>query len=138
MYKALLAVAAILALSGLYQQVYAQTITVNGSTPCFMNYTAGMDLWRQCGFDQDYITFAMLPWEWITGGFFSMILVSIIILIVYQKYQKVIYPILIGVSFLPISYTLFPSVFLAWSMVMTGVGLGILVWYGFIKQSKDF
>lgn len=138
MYKALLAVAAIAILSGLYQQVYAQTITVNGTTPCFMNYTAGMDLWRQCGFDQDYIAFAMLPWEWITGGFFSMILVSIIILIVYQKYQKAIYPIMIGVSFLPISYTLFPSVFLIWSMVMTGFGIAVLVWYGFIKQPKDF
>lgn len=138
MYKALLVMAAIAILSGLYQQVYAQTITVNGTTPCFLNYTAGPNLWENCGFDDDYIVFAMQPWEWITGGYFSMILVSILILMVYQKYHKVIYPILIGVMFLPISYTLFPAVFLSWSIVMAFVGIGILIWYAFIKQTKDF
>ena len=120
------------------QTASAQTITVNGTDPCFLNYTAGVQLWQNCGFDQDYLTFALMPWEWITGGNFTMILVSVIILGSYIKYQKMMYPILIGVLFLPISYFAFPESFISWSVIMAFVGIGIAVWYIFIKQTKEY
>ena len=121
----------------LVQPAYAQTIQVNATDPCFFNYTAGPDIFRNC-YDGDYLTFALLGWEWITGGFWSMIFVSVFIFITYQKYHKVIYPIAIGIMFLPISYFAFPAVFISWAVVMAFTGLGIIVWYIFIKQTKDF
>lgn len=120
------------------QTASAQTITVNSTDPCFLNYTAGVELWENCGFDDDYLTFALMPWEWITGGNFTMILVSVIILGSYIKYQKMVYPILIGVLFLPISYFAFPNVFLSWAVVMAFAGIGMLVWYAFIRQTREY
>jgi len=118
---------------------HAQVVVdVNQTTPCFLNYSAGLDLWENCGIRDDYITFALLPWEWITGGNFSMVLVSILSLMTYIKYHKAIYPLVIGVMFLPISYFAFPDEFLTFSLLMAGALLGILVWYIFIKQTKEY
>lgn len=119
--------------------VYAQeTITVNATTPCFLNYSAGVDMWENCGYGDDYIDAALSPWEWITGGNFSLVLVSVFVLFTYIKYHKVVYPIMIGVMFLPISYFVFPDTFLSFAIVMTGVAMGILIWYIFIKQTKEY
>ena len=127
-----------LALFILPQAAYAQTITVNGTDPCFLNYTAGPDIFQNCGIGDDYLAFSLLGWEWITGGNFTLVLVSVMILITYQKYHKIVYPILIGVMFLPIAYFAFPGVFLSWAVVMAFVGLGVLVWYIYIKQTKEY
>ena len=115
-----------------------EAITVPQSTPCFMNYTSPLNMWENCGAGEDYISFALLPWEWITGGHFSMIIVSIFIMFTYIKYQKVMYPIMIGVMFLPISYFVFPEQFLSWALVMTGITFGIMIWYVYIKQTKEY
>lgn len=120
------------------QTASAQTITVNSTDPCFLNYTAGVQLWQNCGFDQDYLKFAIAPWEWITGGNFTMVLVSVIILGSYIKYQKMMYPILIGVLFIPISYFAFPESFISWSVIMAFAGIGMAVWYIFIHQTKEY
>lgn len=120
------------------QTASAQTITVNSTDPCFMNYTAGAELWENCGFDDDYLTFSLMGWEWITGGYFSMIFVSVVILASYIKYQKMLYPVLIGTLFLPISYFAFPQVFLTWAILMAFIGIGMLVWYVFIRQTKEY
>jgi len=121
------------------QFAYAQeTITVNQTTPCFLNYTAGADLWMNCGFDTDYLAASVLPFEYVTGGLFSMIVVSVIIGAVYLKYQKAIYPILIGVMFLPMSFVLFPESFVIWAIIMAFLAMGILVWYVFVRQTKEF
>ncbi len=118
---------------------YAQEqIVVPSSTPCFMNYTSPLNMWENCGAGEDYISFALAPFEWVTGGHFSMILVSIFVLFTYIKYQKVVYPIMIGVMFLPISYFVFPEEFISWALIMTGVTLGILIWYVYIKQTKEY
>lgn len=122
----------------MHQPAYAQVVQVNGTQPCFFNYTAGPDMLENCGFGDDYVAFALLGWEWITGGNFSLALVSVIILGTYLKYHKAVYPILIGVMFLPISFFVFPDVFLGWAMVMAFIGVGILVWYAFIKQTKEY
>ena len=105
-------------------EAYAQeTIIVNETSPCFLNYTAGIDMWRQCGADEDFVSFALIGFEWITGGYFTMILVSVIILAVYIKYHKVIYPVAIGVVMLPISFQFFPEQF--WGFIIIMVVLGI-------------
>lgn len=120
------------------QTASAQTITVNSTTPCFLNYTAGWHVWQNCGADVDYIRFALIGWEWISGGFFSMVFVAILILFTWIKYQKIAYPMMIGVMFLPVSYFLFPSVFITFAFVMFGLGMAIFVWYAFIKQTKEY
>lgn len=118
---------------------YAQvTVNVNQTTPCFLNYSAGVDLWENCGMDDDYLEAILGPWEWVTGGNFSLVFVSLFITISYIKYHKVVYPIIIGVMFLPVSYFIFPDVFLSWAILMTGVTIGILIWYAYIKQTKEY
>ena len=45
---------AVLILSPLMIDVFAQeVITVNQTEPCFLNYSAGVDMWKNCGFDED-------------------------------------------------------------------------------------
>lgn len=100
-----------------------EVIIVNSTEPCFLNQTAGLQMWENCGADEDFITFMLLPWEWITGGYFTMILVSIVLLAVYLKYKKVIYPFAIGVVFLPISFSLFPDEFLGFIVIVITLGL---------------
>ena len=104
-----------------------ETIIVNQTTPCFLNYTAGVDMWENCGADEDYIDFVMLPFEWITGGWFSMILVSVILLMVYLKYHKVIYTFGIGMIFLPISFQFFPDQFIGFAVLVTSLGLAAAI-----------
>ena len=127
----------ILLLLPMMGQAYAQqTIIVNQTTPCFLNYTAGTHLWENCCADEDFLSFALLPWEWVTGGYFSMLVVAMIVLMVYIKYQKAIYAIVIGIIFLPISFQFFPAVFLTWALVMSAVAGGILIFY-IIKKQTD-
>lgn len=113
-------------------------VDINQTQPCFLNYSAGLDLWENCGIRDDYLTFALLPWEWITGGNFSMVLVSLLVLISYIKYHKAIYPLVIGVMFLPITFFVFPDSFLTFSLLMTGATFGILGWYIYVRQTKEY
>lgn len=127
----------IMPLSGMIP-AHAQTITVNNTTPCFLNYTEPLTMLDRCGLGEDYLTFSLLGWEWITGGYFSMVFVSIFIFAVYVKYHKMMYPILIGVMFLPIAWFVFPEVFLSWGIIMAFLGIGIGTWYVFIRQTKEY
>lgn len=123
----------------LLPQAYAQeAITVNQTEPCFLNYTAGLDMLENCGYGEDYLQAAVSPWQWISGGHFSMILVSVFCLMTYIKYHKAVYPMLIGIMFLPISYFVFPDEFLTYGFLMTGALIAILVWYVFVKQTKEY
>ena len=113
-----------------------QTITVNQTTPCFLNYTTP-NMFQTCGLDKDYLTATLVGWQYITGGNFSMILVAILSLFTYIKYQKVTYPLLIGVMYLPISYFVFPATFLNYIFIMAALAVGSLIWYIFISQSNE-
>ena len=115
-----------------------QTIVVNGTTPCFFNYTAGVQMWQNCGVGQDWLQAFLSPWQWITGGYFSMIVVAVLILATYIKYQKVLYPMVIGIIFLPISYFVFPQLFVIWAIIVgVGAGLGILIAWIFTSQTNE-
>ena len=118
-------------------EAFAQTtITVNQTTPCFLNYTAGIDLWENCGADEDWLTFALLPFEWITGGWFSALFVSLFILMIYLKYHQMIYVIVIGIIFLPISFQYFPAVFLGWAMIMIVLAIAGYIYYMLNRQTN--
>ena len=123
---------AILAVSFVSNEAYAQnTVTITGDdelTPCFLNMTAGASMWSNCGADEDYLDFALMPFEYITGGYFSMIIVTIFIIMAYIKYHNVLYPILIGLLFIPISYTFFPETFLVYALTLVAVAFsGLLI-----------
>lgn len=129
---------AILAISFVSNEAYAQaqTVVITGDTnlqPCFMNMTAGAQMWKNCNAHEDYLDFALAPFEYITGGYFSMILVTVFIIMSYIKYHTVLYPMLIGLLFLPVSFTLFPDTFLVYAITLFVVGTGgllawILIW----------
>jgi hypothetical protein len=117
---------------------YAQvTINVTDTEPCFLNYTAGVDMWDNCGFEEDYLAAALLPFEWVTGGLFSIVIVSIIILMSYIKYHNIIYPILIGIVMMPVSYFAFPDQFVSFAVILAFVGVGTLIGYILVKQTKE-
>ena len=113
------------------------TITLNSTTPCFLNQTAGADLWQNCGADKDWLLMAMMPWQWVTGGWFTMILVSIFVIMSYIKYQKMVYPLLVGVFFIPISYALFPPSFINFAVIMGFLGVGLIVAWVFVSQTNE-
>ena len=102
-----------------------QVIHLNATQPCFLNQTAGPDMWKNCGATTDYIKFALLPFQWVTGGYFSLAIAVVLIIAVWIKYQKAIYPILIGIVFLPISYALVPTLFFNYAITLAGLGLGL-------------
>lgn len=118
---------------------FGQTeINITETTPCFLNYSAGIDMWENCGFDEDFIAAALLPFEWVTGGIFSMIIVVILIFMTYMKYRTVMYPIAIGIIFLPISYFQFPDVFISYALVLTGIGVAAMIYTALVIRTKDY
>lgn len=117
---------------------FAQTINVTETPPCFLNYTAGVQIWEDCGMGDDWLQASLLGFEWATGGYFSMILAGTIILATYIKYHKAIYPMIIGISFIPFAYFLFPENWLIFAGVVTGLGLLIGVYKIFKNQTSEF
>lgn len=119
-------------------QVSAQTvIEVGESEPCFMDYSAGVEMWENCNFQGDPIGAALLGFEWVTGGLFSMIVVALIVIMVYIKYHTVIYPIAIGIIMLPTSYFLFPEIFLSFILIMTGVGIAAVIYTIYTSATRN-
>lgn len=125
-------------LVGSAQAQVIPVINVNASDICFFNYTAGWRVWQQCGADDDFLEWTILPWEWISGGYLSLVLVSIIALFTYIKYHKIAYPILTGMMLLPVSYFMFPEIFLVVAFIMAGIGMAAFVFYAFLKQTKEY
>lgn len=124
-------------LENLLSLIFYQIITVNSTNVCFLNYSAGADMWQNCGMGNDYLTTAMLPFQWVTGGWFSMIMVSVFVLMTYIKYQKVVYPMIIGTVFLPISYFMFPTQFLSFAFLMVGCGIALLIGFIYISATNE-
>ena len=119
-------------------QAYGQTnIEVGETMPCFMNYTAGSEMWKNCNFQGDPLGATLLGFEWVSGGLFSMIVVALIVVMVYIKYHTVIYPIAIGIVMLPTSFYLFPEEFISYAFVMAGVGIAALIYGIIILQTRD-
>ena len=128
----------IAAVSGTFiTPAFAQTvIDVEENTPCFMNYTASTEMWKNCGFDGNFIKATLMPFEWIMGGYFTLVIVSILIIIVYIKYQTVIYPLAIGVIMLPISSWAFPELVISYGFILTAVAVTAVIRKIIFKQSR--
>ena len=94
-------------------------------------------MWKNCGADTDYLKFALLPWMWITGGWFSALLAAVLIIAVYIKYHKITYAIAIGIVFMPFVYALFPAQFINFVIVIGFLGLGLLLVHMFISQTTE-
>lgn len=114
-----------------------QQVNVSSATPCFLNYTTqGIEMWQNCGFDTDYMNAVVLPFEWVTGGLFSMIVVIILIGITWVKYRSPLYPLAIGVIMMPTSFYLFPDVFVSFAFLLAAVTIGAVVWAIFIQKTR--
>lgn len=119
---------------------YAQSaINVTEFQPCFLNYTAqGIEMLQQCDFENDYLGFVSVGFDWVTGGLLPVVIVSVIIVATYLKYQTGIYPLAIGVAFLPFAAFLFPEDFINYAIIIAAViGAGAVV-SAIIKQTKDY
>lgn len=117
---------------------FAQTtIDVGESTPCFMNYTASTEMWSNCGMETDPLGAVTLPFEWVTGGYFSLLIIGLIMLIVYIKYQTAIYPVAIGIVMLPTSYFLIPQQFFSFLILMMGVTVAAGIYYMLVTSNKE-
>lgn len=115
-----------------------QIIQVNQTTPCFLNETAGADIFKNCGFNEDYLSASLIGWEWITGGYFSLVLVALLVGIVYIKYHKAIYPLLIGILYLPIAVALLPPTWQSWVVILAIGGIISALIVIVIKQPKEY
>lgn len=119
---------------------YAQSaINVTTGTPCFLNYTAtGLEMLQNCNFDSDFLTFSTLSFDWVTGGLFPFIVVTVLIVMTYLKYQTGIYPIAIGVMFLPFAAWAYPDQFISYGIAIAAViGAGAVL-NAIIKQTKEY
>ena len=122
------------------QEAYAQSsLNVTASQPCFLNYTAnGLEMMQQCGLDEDYLRATTVGFDWVTGGLWPLIVVTVLIVMTYLKYQNGIYPLAIGIVFLPIAGAFFPAQFISYAVVIGAViGVGALVTM-FIKKTTDY
>ena len=117
----------------------AQTsVQVDPTTPCFLNFNSTHQMWDRCNAEEDFLDFALIGWEYGTGGYFSMMIVGMFVLITYIKYHNPLYPMMVGTMFLPVSYLLFPDVFITFALIMVIAVVGIFIWYAFVKQTKEY
>lgn len=123
-------------LDHLINLIFYQTILVNNTQPCFLNYTSP-NMFQNCGLNKDYIQASLVGWQYITGGNFSLVIAILLCIFTYIKYHKIIYPMLIGVFMLPISAFLFPASFFNYALFMLGLGIACLVWWIVISQSNE-
>lgn len=123
--------------AGLTDSVHAQTtVDVAETTPCFMDYESGTEMWKNCGFEEDFIKATLMPFEWVMGGYFTLVIVSILIIITYMKYQTVIYPLAIGIVMLPISSWAFPEMVIGYGLILAAVGFTAIIKIIIFKQTK--
>ncbi len=121
-----------------FTPAYAQVIQVNETEPCFLNYTAGPDLLSQCGFDEDWLQASLIGFEWVTGGYFSFIFLGVIVMFTYIKYHKVIYPLIIGILYLPVAWTLVPAEFWGYLILLVGAAMMFTIWKIVKNQTTEF
>jgi hypothetical protein len=91
---------------------------------------------KNCGFKDDFLKAVIMPFEWVMGGYFTLVIVSILIIITYMKYQTVIYPLAIGIVMLPISSWAFPEMVIGYGIILFAVGVTGVIKIIMFKQTK--
>lgn len=104
-------------------------------TPCWES--GELNLFESCGYKDDYLEAAAAPWVWVTGGYFGMIMVSLFVLIAYIRFRNWVYPSLVGVMYLPVSYFMFPEHFVGYAIILMFVAIGIAIWVTMVRQTKE-
>lgn len=128
---------------GVLPEASAQTVDINGTGQfCFLNYTSSLsDTWERCGFTSqggDWLSALISPYQWITGGFFSSILVGVIIIGVWITTRNFLYPLFAGIIFMPFAYFLFPSHFLNQVFILA-IAAGALALYKIVlRGTKEY
>ena len=119
---------------------YGQTtIDVGESSPCFMNYTAGVNLWENCKFggpDGDWLSATVLPFEWVTGGYFTFIIVAILVVMTYIKYHEPLYPLAIGVLYIPVAIFVIPEELASAAWIFAGVIIGSSIAFAYLQRTR--
>ena len=124
----------------LFDSAYAQSaINVTGSTPCFLNYTqTGLEMMQSCGLGTDYLSAVTLGFDWVTGGLFPMIVITILITMVYLKYHNALLALAIGIVYLPIGGYFFPDEFISVAMIYAGLTVAGTIIIMIIKRTKEY
>lgn len=121
--------------------VYAQTtVDVGENTPCFMNYTAGVNMWENCNFggaDGDWLSAAVMPFEWVAGGYFTFIVVAILVSMSYIKYHEPLYPLAIGILYIPVAIFVIPEEIMSVAWVFSGVIIGSSIVMIYLQRTRD-
>lgn len=119
---------------------YAQSsINSTSSTPCFLNYTqTGLEMMQNCGLGTDYLSAVTLGFDWVTGGLFPMILITVLITMVYLKYHNALLALAIGIIYLPIGGYFFPDEFISVAMIYGGITVAGTIIIMVIKRTKEY
>lgn len=94
-------------------------------------------MFQNCGMGKDWLQATLVSWNWISGGYFTFVLISIFVLMIYMKYEKMIYALFFGVVFLPLSFYVFPIPLLSAVIILGLVGLGLIIGFVFISQTNE-
>lgn len=116
----------------------APTVSLPDTQVCFLNYNLSfVEMWKACGVEDDWLAFLVLPFNWITGGFISLVILAILVWAVWLKYHNALYPLITGIMFLPVAYAFFPEQFLSTVIIIGFFTLGVSLWYAFIRQTRE-
>lgn len=126
-----------LILISMFILAYGQSVDVTEPEPCWQDYTKGTDIFTDCGIEDDFLAFATTPFEYATGGFFSMLLITMLIIATYLKYHKAIYPMVLGTLYFPSVYFLFPPHYVTFAITLMAVGYAIMLYYVMMHQTND-
>lgn len=124
----------------IFDSAFAQSsLNVTQSTPCFLNYTqTGLEMMQSCDLGGDYLGAVTLGFDWVTGGLFPMILVTVLIVMVYIKYQNALYALAIGIIYLPLAGHFFPDQFISVAMIYGGLAIAGSIIIMVIRRTKDW
>ena len=112
-------------------------LTDDRGEPCIFNSTAPHRIMQNCQPHGRWLEFSLVGWQWITGGNLSALIAAALILGTWMKYRTAIYPLFIGIIFLPLTYFLFPAEFLTFAFVLGALAVGISIWWVLVRQTRE-
>lgn len=93
---------------------------------------------QSCGLGEDYLVAVTLGFDWVTGGLFPMILITILIAMVYLKYHNALLALAVGIIYLPIGGYFFPDEFISVAMIYGGITIAGTIIIMIIKRTKEY
>ena len=113
-------------------------LNTEDNQPCFLQkYNHTVDIIEECGFYDDWLNAVFAPLNYITGGMFLPFMVGITMFVVWLTYGKLMYPVIVGVAFLPVIGTLFPADIIIKTVMLVAAGIGLLLIYTLRSTIKE-